>query len=141
MGKGYRAGRLGEEIRRIVSAMLLKELKDPRFIGMVSVSAVEVTSDGSYATLYITAMNFGAKSELTKEEKEDILMAFRHAKGKIRSEIGRQVKLRHIPELLFKFDTSMEYGLHMEKVIRKLDIKREDENSEDQEDESSEDLE
>lgn len=141
MGKGYRAGRLGEEIRRIVSGMLLKELKDPRFKGMVSVSAVEVTSDGSYATLYITAMNFGTEKELTEEEKEDILLAFRGAKGKIRSEIGRQVKLRHIPELLFKFDTSMEYGLHMEKVIGKLGIKHDDESSENQEDESSEDLE
>ncbi len=130
MGKGYRAGRLGEEIRRIVSAMLLKELKDPRFKGMLSVSAVDVTSDGSYATLYITAMNFSSDPELSEEEKEDVLLAFRKSKGRIRNEIGRQVKLRHIPELIFKFDTSMEYGLHMEKVIAKLDIKHEDENPE-----------
>ncbi|WP_206457820.1 30S ribosome-binding factor RbfA [Anaerovorax sp. IOR16] len=141
MGKGYRAGRLGEEIRRIVSGMLLKELKDPRFKGMVSVSAVDVTSDGSYATLYITAMNFGPNKELSEEEKEDVLLAFRKSKGRIRSEIGRQVKLRHIPELIFKFDTSMEYGLYMEKIIGKLAIKHDDENMEEQEENRSEDLE
>ena len=51
MGKGYRQGRLGEEIRKIISRMLLKDLKDPRFEGrMISVSAVDVTKDNSYAT-------------------------------------------------------------------------------------------
>lgn len=128
MGKGYRAGRLGEEIRRIVSGMLLRELKDPRFKGMLSVSAVDVTSDGSYATLYITAMNFASDKELTEEEREDVLLAFRKSKGRIRSEIGRQVKIRHIPELIFKFDTSMEYGLHMEKVMAKLGLDQDKEN-------------
>ena len=55
MGKGYRQGRLGEEIRRIISEMLLRELKDPRLSeNMVSVSDVEVTADGSYATCYVT---------------------------------------------------------------------------------------
>ena len=51
MGKGYRRGRLGEEIRKIISELLLKELKDPRLSAMISVTAVEVTSDGSYATI------------------------------------------------------------------------------------------
>ena len=50
MGKGYRQGRLGEEIRKIVSELLLRELKDPGLSSMISVTAVEVTSDGSYAT-------------------------------------------------------------------------------------------
>ncbi len=125
MGKGYRPGRLGEEIRRIVSDMLLRELKDPRFKGMVSISAVEVTDDSSYATLYVTALGLTPGGELTQEEKDGILAAFKSAKGVIRSEIGRQVKLRHVPDLLFKMDTSMEYGRHMEDVLSKLDIKSE----------------
>jgi ribosome-binding factor A len=55
MGRVYRKGRLGEEIRRIVSNMLLKEIKDPRLSGgIVTVSGVEVTEDGSYATIFIT---------------------------------------------------------------------------------------
>lgn len=131
MGKGYRPGRLGEEIRKITSDMLLRELKDPRFAtSMVSVTAVDVSLDGSYATLYLTAFGLGKHSELSQEEKEDILKAFQSAKGKIRTEIGRKVKLRHIPELLFKFDTSMEYGRHMDEVLSRLDIPKEDEEDE-----------
>lgn len=131
MGKGYRPGRLGEEIRKITSDMLLRELKDPRFAtSMVSVTAVDVSLDGSYATLYLTAFGLGKYSELSQEEKEDILKAFQSAKGKIRTEIGRKVKLRHIPELLFKFDTSMEYGRHMDEVLSRLDIPKEDEEDE-----------
>ena len=123
MGKGYRPGRLGEEVRRIVSDMLLRgDLKDPRFVGMVSIQAVDVTPDGSYATLYVTALGLGSKMELSKEEKDAILAAFQSAKGKIKSEIGKKIKLRHIPELLFKFDTSMEYGLKMDKIISSLVI-------------------
>ncbi len=131
MGKGYRPGRLGEEIRRIVSDLLLRELKDPRFRGMVSVTAVDVTDDGSYATLYITALGLGKNTEPTQEEKEDILAAFRSAKGRIRTEIGRQVKLRHVPDLLFKMDTSMEYGRHMDEVLSRLDIRSGEEGVED----------
>ena len=121
MGKGYRPGRLAEEIRRIVSEMLLRELKDPRFKGMVSVSAVDVTEDGSYATLYVTALALTPDGELSQEEKDGILAAFRSAKGVIRSEIGNQIKLRHVPDLLFKMDTSIEYGRHMDQVLDSLD--------------------
>ena len=128
MGKGYRPGRLGEEVRRIVSDMLLRELKDPRFQKrMVSVTAVDVSADGSYATLYLTAFGLGGNPELSGEDKEEILKAFQSAKGKIRTEIGRKVKLRHVPELLFKFDTSMEYGRHMEEVLSKLNIPKDEE--------------
>ena len=56
MGKGYRQGRLGEEIRKIISSMLLRELKDPRLSAMISITAVEVTSDGSYATVYLSVL-------------------------------------------------------------------------------------
>lgn len=127
MGKGYRAGRLGEEIRRIVSGMLLKELKDPRFKGMVSISAVDVTSDGSYATLYITVMGFGSGGEVTEEEKADVIAAFQSAKGTIKREIGHQIKLRHIPDLIFKMDKSMEYGRKMDAIINSLDIQHDEE--------------
>ena len=56
MGKGHRQGRLGEEIRRIISELLLRGLKDPRLSAMISVTAVEVTSDGSYATVYLSVL-------------------------------------------------------------------------------------
>ena len=124
MGKGYRQGRLGEEIRRIVSDLLLRELKDPRLSGMVSISAVDVTEDGSYATLYITVLGASASEESSREEKEEVLSAFKSAKGLIRKEIGKQVKLRHVPDLTFKIDESLEYGRHISKIIDELGIEK-----------------
>lgn len=122
MGKGYRQGRLGEEIKRLIGELLLREIKDPRLSGLVSVSAVEVTSDGSYATVYVTVLGSSDDPEKAEKEKEEVLEAFRSAKGLIKREIGRSIKLRHIPELIFKMDTSLEYGRHISKIISGLGI-------------------
>ena len=79
MGKGYRQGRLGEEIRKIVSELLLRELKDPGLSSMISVTAVEVTSDGSYATVYLSVLSTsGAENE--QEEQQKALDAMNRAK-------------------------------------------------------------
>jgi len=135
MGKGYRQGRLGEEIRKIISELLLREIKDPRLSGMVSISAVEVTADGSYATAYVSVLGLTSSSEASEEEKEEVLAAFRSAKGLIKREIGKQIKLRHVPEVLFKMDTSMEYGRHITKLIHDLDIEGKKDDDEDKDEE------
>lgn len=127
MGRGYRQGRLGEEIRRIISEMLLREIKDPRLSGLVSISAVEVTSDGSYATCYVLVLGSDPAQEATKEEKDEVIKAFNSAKGLIKREIGHQIKLRHVPDLIFKIDTSMEYSRHISKIIDNLGLEKEDE--------------
>lgn len=130
MGKGHRQGRLGEEIRKIVSELLLRELKDPRLSAMISVTAVEVTSDGSYATVYVSVLGMDADEEKAALQQQETLDALASAKGFIRREIGRQIKLRHVPELIFKIDRSMEYGRHIDKIISGLDIRHDDEDEE-----------
>jgi len=122
MRKSYRQDRLGEEIKKIISELLLREIKDPRLSGIVSISGVEVTSDRSYATVYVSNL---LSSDENKEEQENVLAAFRSAKGLFRREIGQQLKLRHAPELIFKADNSMEYGRHISKIIDSLGIKKE----------------
>lgn len=122
MGKGYRAGRLGEEIRKVVSELLLKEIKDPRLSGIVSISAVEVTADYSYATLYISILDDTNEDGPTDSRKQEVLDAFQSAKGLIRREVARQIKLRSAPDLLFRIDTSMEYGRRITKVLNQLGI-------------------
>ncbi|MDD4378019.1 MAG: 30S ribosome-binding factor RbfA [Eubacteriales bacterium] len=127
MGKGYRQGRLGEEIRKVISELLVSGFKDPRLSKMFSVSAVEVTNDGSYATCYITLLNLNKDEEAKKQEEDELLAGLRSAKGLIKKEIGRQIKLRHIPELIFKMDNSMEYGRHITEIIEDLGINDEEE--------------
>lgn len=129
MGKGYRTKRLGEEIKRIISQLLLTEIKDPRLAGrFISITDVEVTSDGSYATCYVTVMACiqGEKtidvddSKKSEDEKAEVIEGLKHAAGLMRTEISKKLSIRHVPELIFKIDNSMEYGNHIEKMIREL---------------------
>lgn len=118
MGKNYRKDRLGEEIRKLIGEMLINGLKDPRLSGFVSISAVEVTADMSYATIYVTVLDTGNEEQLAMK-KQAVLEGFFGAKGMIRRQIARDIRLKHTPELIFKIDESMEYGRHMSEIIDK----------------------
>ena len=108
-------------------------MKDPRLSAMISVTAVEVTSDGSYATVYLSVLGMNPSEETAAEQQHDVIEGMNNAKGLIKKEIGRQVKLRHVPELIFKIDKSMEYGRHISKIINELDIKNDEEDTADEE--------
>lgn len=130
MAKGHRQGRMGEEIRKIISDLLFKGLKDPRLSAMISITAVEVTSDGSYATVYVSVLGMDPDKEKASAQQQDTLDALNSAKGFIRKEIGRQIKLRHVPDLIFKIDKSLEYGRHIDELISTLDIRHDEEEDE-----------
>lgn len=112
-----RVGRVGEQIKKELSLILQSELKDPR-IGFITVTGVEVTNDLSQAKVYLSV--FGED-----DQREDTLKALEQASGFIRTELGRRVRLRHTPELIFKLDTSIEYGSHIENLLKKLNDKDE----------------
>lgn len=118
MGKSHRPQRLAEELKKIISEMLLKgDLKDPRFKGMIGISGIDVSGDGSYATLYITALSYTPSEALTEDDKKGILAAFEKSKGYIRGIVGKQLHIKYVPELIFKFDESFEYGAKMDKIL------------------------
>lgn len=73
MGKGYRQGRLGEEIRKIIGSMLIHQIKDPRLSSMISISGVDVTSDGSYATCYVSVLDMNETGQEKEALEKDIL--------------------------------------------------------------------
>ncbi len=120
MAGGYRQGRVSEEIRRIINEMLLREIKDPRLSGLVSVTGVDVTRDVSYATCYVTLLGRGSDGMPDEEEKEEVLAGFRSVKGLIKRKRGGELRLRHVPELVFKIDESIEYGRHIDDLIEQL---------------------
>ncbi len=128
MAKNYRPERLGEEIRKIISNMLLRDLTDPRFaLYYPSVTAVDVTNDGSFATVYISTLVGAEESDSAADPEAEILAAFNSAKGMIRTQIGKNIKLRHTPDLIFKMDTALEYGMRIDDILRGLDIKSDEE--------------
>ena len=120
MGNAYRQGMLGEEIKKIISRMLLRQLKDPRLDHMISVVDVEVTKDGSYATCWITVLDLAGDEAKKKEREEEVISGLESAKGKIRQEIGREIKLRRVTDLIFKIDHSEDYGRHIDQVLRDI---------------------
>ena len=112
----YRQGRLGEEIKKSVSAFLINGAKDPALTSrIISITGVEVTRDGSYATIYVSPVC------LSDEDKEmvyaEVLTGFKRAKGAIRGQLSRDIMMRHTPELIFKLDSSMDYGRHIDSII------------------------
>jgi len=107
-----RVGRMGEQIKKEMSLLIQTELKDPR-IGFVTVTGVEVTSDLSQAKIYLSVLG-------TDQQKEETLHALARSKGFLRSELGKRIRMRHTPELLFKFDTSIEYGSRIEKLLEQV---------------------
>ena len=123
MAKSFRKGRLGEEIKKIISGLLMRELKDPRLSGkIISVTGVDVSADGSYATVYITVLAVGEGDEARRSEEENVIKALESASGFIRNDMGKKLHIKHVPELSFKIDSSLEYGRHMSELIDSLNI-------------------
>ena len=76
-------------------------------------TADNIAVGGSYATVYLSILG-------SEEEKEAGRAALQRAAGYIRNNIGKAVKIKHVPELTFKTDTALEYGMHIEKIIDDL---------------------
>ncbi len=114
MASYNRTRRIGEEIRKIVSTMLINGIKDPRINSMVSVTDVEVTSDLSYAYIYVSILG---------GDEESTLQGLSSAESYIRREIGRSIKIRHIPQIIFKVDDSLIKGMYMDSLIKKVSQK------------------
>ena|SRR5690625_1318017 len=105
-----RVHRVGEQVKQELSQLFQRELKDPR-IGFVTVTGVEMSGDLQQAQVFISVLG-------NQEQKDKTLQAIDAASGFIRSEIGKRVRLRHVPEFIFKMDESIEYGNRIERLIR-----------------------
>ena len=104
-----RSDRVAEQIRRDLAEIIRSELKDPR-IGMISLSAVEVSPDYAHATVYFTTMT-------DHSAIAEILKGLAKASGFLRAQLGRRIKIHQVPELHFKFDESLERGFNLSRLI------------------------
>ena len=96
-------------MQRELSEIIRTELKDPR-VGMITVTDVEVTPDVAYAKVFFTLIGDAARIEETTA-------ALTHAAGFLRSELAHRMKLRIVPQLLFKYDASVERGARLSQLI------------------------
>lgn len=115
-----RSHRVGEQIHKEVSVLLHKGLKDPR-IGFVTVTSVEMTSDLHLARIFFTVIgDESARLETEKGLKSSIPF--------LRREIGKRLRLRYTPELVFQYDTSIDYGNRIESLLREIHSEESDDN-------------
>ncbi|GAA0612196.1 MULTISPECIES: 30S ribosome-binding factor RbfA [Virgibacillus] len=107
-----RANRVAEQMKKEMGDLISKKIKDPR-VGFVTVTDVEVTGDLQQAKVFISVLG-------DEQEKHDTLVGLAKAKGFIRSEIGKRIRLRKTPEITFEFDEALEHGNRIEKILRDL---------------------
>lgn len=107
-----RSHRVAEQIHHEISQLLIKGLKDPR-IGFVTITAVEVTPDMHLARVFFTAIGDAAARRNTEQGLKSSIPY-------LRRELGRRLRMRYVPDLLFQYDTSIEYGDRIESLIKEI---------------------
>lgn len=106
-----RTKRISEEIKKIVSHLIMFNMKDPRISKMTSVVHVDTTNDLSFTNIYISVYD-------PKADPQKTLEGLNSAKGFIRKEIGKELKLRITPEPVFVLDRSIENGMHINQLLK-----------------------
>ena len=111
--KDKRVHRISEEVKRELSEIIQTKLKDPRITPLTSVSYVSITRDLSFA--YAGISIFGED-----DQKKDAIDGLESAKGFIKMELGKRLKLRAMPEIIFELDESIEKGMELQQTIDNL---------------------
>lgn len=109
-----RKDRVGDLLHHEISQLLMKGIKDPR-IGFVTITGVEVTDDLKEAKVYYSVIG-------TDEDKKAAANGLRSSTGFIRSTLRKALALKHIPNLHFRFDSSLEYGERIEKLLKEVNV-------------------
>ncbi|ADL07992.1 30S ribosome-binding factor RbfA [Thermosediminibacter oceani] len=108
-----RTDRVSGEIKKAVSEIINNDLKDPRIQGLISVTKVEVSKDLRHAKIFLSI--YGEESV-----KQNALEGIKNAEGFIRRELANRIRLKFIPQLNFKLDDSIEYGIHISKLLKDI---------------------
>ncbi|MCL2367559.1 MAG: 30S ribosome-binding factor RbfA [Oscillospiraceae bacterium] len=109
--------RINEDIARELSA-LLRDVKEPRVQqGMLSIVAVETTPDLKFCKVYLSVLGM--------EDERRMQKGLESAGGHLRRALGQALNIRHVPELNFKLDKSMEHGAHVSEILRRLEVEGE----------------
>ena len=111
---GYKINRVTSDIR-IQLSELLREVKDPRVSGLLSIVKLDVSGDMSYATVYLSAI------EGEEKTRESVKVLNKSAAGFLRRELGARMKLRKVPELRFVADDSIRKSSEILSIIKSFE--------------------
>lgn len=100
-----------------ISDLIRRQIQDPRLATMVSVIAVDTSPDLRNATVSVSVLG-------TEEEAQQAVMALRHAAGFLRHELAERLRMKHIPELAFKLDTSIAQGARVLQLLKEIQDER-----------------
>jgi ribosome-binding factor A len=124
-----RSVRVGEQMKHEIADILMRKIKDPR-IGFVTVTDVDLSDDLRNAKVYVSIYG---------ENRENALKGLKSASAFIRSELGRRMTMRCVPEILFRFDSTVEQGAHIMELLHEIEQKQDQEPSEKEEKEPEHD--
>lgn len=105
-----RNNRLSGEMKKIISEIIKRDVKDPRISEMLSITDINITEDLKSAKVYVSIYG----------ESEPTIDALNRAKGFIRKELSKRMKIRTVPELFFEKDFSIEKGIYISNLIDKV---------------------
>jgi ribosome-binding factor A len=106
--------RIAEHIQAILSTLLLREVADPR-LKNITVTEVKIDPELMYANVYINALG-------DESRQNEVLAGLERAKGFLRREVAKRVRLRSAPELIFHWDVTLERGERIHQLLSSLDI-------------------
>lgn len=109
-----RRERLNGLLREEMSAILLRDTKDPRLAHLLSITAVDVSADLKYAKVFVSVLG-------VEEEKAEVMEGLKSAAGFLRRELSLRLRLRHVPELSFRRDDSIERGSRILQLLREME--------------------
>ena len=109
-----RVERVSDLIKQQVSNIIRNDLKDPR-VGFVTVTSVDLSRDLRHAKVFISVMG-------SDEDRSKSMEGLERASGFIRSRLGNKIRIRHIPELLFRHDDSYEYAARIDVVMKQIEL-------------------
>lgn len=107
-----RTDRVADSLRKELSVLLMREVRDPR-VALATITRVQVARDLGHARIWISVLG-------DEEKRQQTMEGIEHAKGFLRTQIGRRLKLRVTPELAFELDRGAEYLQDMTELLGTL---------------------
>ncbi|PAU66206.1 ribosome-binding factor A [Pseudomonas sp. PIC25] len=108
-----RTQRIGDQMQRELALLVQREIKDPR-LGLVTITAVDVSRDLSHAKVFITVMGKDSPEQIAQN-----LEILSEASGFLRMQLGKAMKVRSIPQLHFHYDASIRRGAELSALIER----------------------